>query len=162
MAVPASLRTLRAPGRTRIRPRALGVDGAMWRFCCAFADHHRVRLVPPPLAVLPAVAPLTEELCLDPLVLTDPERLYQSPPPVRPDYWETIDESGGVEKERLAFQSAAPFGVPTNDRVTVHFYRSARGRPVYHLLVVHGVWRRDQGFEDQLCRDLARAGVSCA
>ena len=85
MVVPVSLRTLRALGRTGIRPRALGLDGAVWRFCCALADHHRVRLVPPPAAVPPAVAPLTEELCLDPLVLTDPERLYQCPPPVRPD-----------------------------------------------------------------------------
>src|SRR5262249_62026750 len=43
-------------------PRGAGADRAVWRFCCALADHHRVRMVPPPMALLPAVAPLTEEL----------------------------------------------------------------------------------------------------
>ena len=41
-------------------------------------------------------SPLTADACLDPACLADPSRFYPAPPPIRPDVWETIDESDGV------------------------------------------------------------------
>ncbi|HSE94617.1 MAG TPA: hypothetical protein VLD61_01920 [Methylomirabilota bacterium] len=137
-------------------------DGTMWRLVCGLADRARVFHVPAPLVDVSCDSPLSERDCLDPRCLEDPERLYPAPPPIRPEFWETIDEADGVEVERLAFASSAPFGIRANDRVPVRFYRPARRPPVASLLVLHGIWRQDQEFEDRLCRDLARHGVSCA
>jgi dienelactone hydrolase len=107
-------------------------------------------------------SPLSEGDCLDPRSLDNPDRLYPAPPTIQPEYWETIDQAEGVEVERLAFASSAPFGIPANDLVPVRFYRPAARPPVASLLVLHGIWRQDQEFEDRLCRDLARQRVSCA
>ncbi len=108
------------------------------------------------------MSPVTEDRCLDPRCLDDPARFYPAPPPIRPDVWETVDQADGVDVEALVFQSPAPFGIPANDRVTVRFYRPAVRRPRYSLLVLHGIWRQDQVFEDKLCRELAQHGVSSA
>ena len=137
-------------------------DGTMWRLVCGLADRARVFHVPAPVPNACGNSPLSERDCLDPRCLEDPDRLYPAPPPIQPEFWETIDEADGVEVERFAFASSAPFGFPANDRVPVRFYRPARRPPVASLLVLHGIWRRDQEFEDRLCRDLARHGVSCA
>jgi dienelactone hydrolase len=124
-------------------------------------DRRRVRRVPPPARAASA-APLTEAACLDPLILTDPARLYAASPPIRPECWETIDESDGVARERLIFPSTAPGGIVPNDQVSVHFYRPVHRRSSYNLLVLHGIWRQDQRFEHWFCHELARAGVSSA
>ena len=138
------------------------VDGRVWGWFCGVADRARARQVPPPGLVTCGESPLSERDCLDPRSLDDPSRLYPAPPPIRPDVWETVDESDGVEVESLAFASAAPFGMAPNDRVAVRFYRPAGRAPLVNLLILHGIWRQDQEFEDRLCRDLARQGVSCA
>ncbi len=138
------------------------MDGACWRLFCRWADRARVRKVPLAGLTPLAVSPLTAKACLDPVGLADPARFYAAPATIRPDVWETIDEADGVEVEALAFQSPVPFGIPANDRVRAWFYRPARRRPRFNLLVLHGIWRQDQQFEDRLCRDLARHGVSCA
>jgi len=138
------------------------VDGPVWRWVCGIADRARVLQVPPPGLVTCGESPLSEQECLDPRALEEPDRLYPVPPAIRPDVWETIDEVEGVEVERLEFASAAPFCIPRNDRVVVRFYRPA-GRPaLVNVLVLHGIWRQDQEFEDRLCRDLARQRVACA
>ena len=138
------------------------VDGKLWRWFCGVADRARLRKVPPPGLAPAQPSPLSEELCLDPRCLEDPTRLYPAPSPVRPDVWETVDVTDGVEVEALAFASTAPFGIPANDRVSVRFYRPAGRQPLVTLLVLHGIWRQDQEFEDRLCRSLARHAVSCA
>jgi hypothetical protein len=138
------------------------VDGSLWRWFCAVADRARVRHVPPPAPVTCGPSPLSEADCLDPRCLDDPSRLYPEPLPVRPDVWETIDAADGVEVEALAFASSAPFGITTNDRVTVRFYRPAARAPRFSILILHGIWRADRDFEHRLCRDLARHGVSSA
>jgi hypothetical protein len=107
-------------------------------------------------------SPLDPDVCLDPACLADPARFYPDPPPLQPDVWETIDENDGVEVEALAFPSALPFGIAANDRVRVRFYRPAREQSRFNLLVLHGIWREDTEFEDKLCREFAREGVSCA
>jgi len=162
MASAAPVIDLDAVGQKPISPTGFRFDGALWRFCCGVADRKRVRLVPPPPAVLPAPVPILEEACLDPAALADPRLLYPAPAAVRPEWWETVDESDGVELEQLVFASPAPFGIAPNDRVVVHFYRPARRPPVFNVLVLHGIWRQDRDFEHRLCRDLAQAGVSCA
>jgi hypothetical protein len=126
------------------------------------ADRSRVRQVPLQGLVPFGESPLSIDACLDPTWLADPTRFYPVPPPIRPEVWETVDESPGVEVESLAFPSASPFGIATNDRVAVRFYRPARRRPAWTLLVLHGIWRQDTEFEDKLCRDLATHGVSSA
>jgi hypothetical protein len=137
-------------------------DGQVWRWVCGLADRARVFHVPAPRLFPGGDSPLSERDCLDPRCLDEPDRLYPAPPAIQPEFWETIDEANGVEVERLAFPSSAPFGIPVNDRVSVRFYRPA-GRPaVASLLVLHGIWRQDQEFEDRLCRDLARHQVSSA
>jgi hypothetical protein len=141
---------------------AMTSDGRMWRWVCGVADRARVLKVPPPGLVTCGESPLSERDCLDPHCLDEPSRLYPAPRPIRPDVWETIDEADGVEVEALAFPSAAPFGLSPNDRVSVRFYRPAQGPPLVNLLVLHGIWRQDQEFEDKLCRELARQRVSCA
>jgi dienelactone hydrolase len=73
-----------------------------------------------------------------------------------------MEEADGVEVEALTFVSAAPFGIAENDRVRVRFYRPARRAPLWNLLIIHGIWRQDTEFEDALCRDFARHGVSSA
>jgi dienelactone hydrolase len=148
----------------RVDEETIGVhgDGTMWRWVCGLADRARVFRVPPPALVGAEEGPLSERDCLDPRCLEDPDRLYPAPPALQPEFWETIDQAHGVEVERLAFASHAPFGIPANDRVPVRFYRPAGRPPVASLLVLHGIWRQDQDFEDRLCRDLARHGVSCA
>lgn len=138
------------------------MDSGLWRLFCRFADRSRVRLVPLHGLVPYGQSPLDPDVCLDPACLADPARFYPDPPPLQPDVWETIDENDGVEVEALAFPSALPFGIAANDRVRVRFYRPARGQSRFNLLVLHGIWREDTEFEDKLCREFAREGVSCA
>lgn len=138
------------------------MDGTLWRVFCGLADRARVRQVPPPTLVSCGTSPLGEDFCLDPRSATDPEWFYPAPGPINPDVWETVDEAEGVEVESLAFQSSAPFGISANDRVVVRFYRPAHQPIRWALLVLHGIWRQDQEFEDRLCRDLARHGVASA
>lgn len=135
-------------------------EGALWRCFCGWADRARLRRVPLAGLVPYGTSPLTEAACLDRRLLAHPDRLYPAPAPIRPEAWETIDEAPGVEVEVLTFESAAPFGIPVNDRVVARFYRPARGPTRWSLLVLHGIWRRDREFEDGFCRDLARHGVS--
>lgn len=135
-------------------------EGALWRRFCAWADRARIHRVPLAGLIPYGASPLTEEACLDQRLLAHPERLYPAPPAVRPDAWETIDDAAGVEIEAFTFGSAVPFGIPANDRVVARFYRPARGPARWGLLVLHGLWRQDRQFEDRLCRDLARQGVS--
>jgi dienelactone hydrolase len=138
------------------------MDAGVWRLVCGMADRSRVRRVPLQGLVPYGESPLSADACLDPTCLADPARFYPISGPIRPDVWETVDETDTVEVESLAFPSAAPFGIAKNDRVAVRFYRPARRRPVWTLLVLHGIWRQDTEFEDKLCRDLATNGVSSA
>jgi dienelactone hydrolase len=161
VAVAAPLRRSGSPAHPGFRLKGLRLDGALWQICCGLTDKRRIRGVPPPV-VTPEPAPVTATACLDPLFLADPAGFYPAPPPVRPLLWETLDELDGVERERLVFPSHVPFGISANDQVTVYFYRPAAGRPFYSLLILPGIWRRDRRFEDRLCRELARQGVSCA
>ncbi|HEV8673457.1 MAG TPA: hypothetical protein VGX21_05375 [Methylomirabilota bacterium] len=138
------------------------MHGALWRLFCRLADRARVRQVPLQGLVPYGSSPLTPEACLDPTCLSEPARFYPAPSAIQPEVWETIDEADGVEVEALQFRSAAPFGLTENDRVTARFYRPA-GRPaLFNLLVLHGIWRQDQEFEDRLCRQFARHQVSSA
>jgi dienelactone hydrolase len=57
---------------------------------------------------------------------------------------------------------AAPFGLTDNDRVTARYYRPAGRQARFNLLVLPGIWRQDQEFEDRLCRALARHQVASA
>jgi dienelactone hydrolase len=138
------------------------LDDTVWRWFCGVADRARARRVPLPDLVTCGTSPLSEADCLDPRCQDDPSPLYPPPPPVTPDVWETIERADGVEVETLTFASSAPFGIAPNDRVTVHFYRPAARPPLFSLLILHGIWRQDQEFEDRLCRDLARHQVSSA
>jgi dienelactone hydrolase len=140
----------------------VGIDGPIWRLVCGYADRSRVRQVPLHGLRPYGESPLSAEACLDPAYLADPGRFYPTPPPIRPDLWETTEDADGVEVEALSFASAAPFGIAANDRVNVRFYRPARRAPFWNLLIIHGIWRQDTDFEDKLCRDFARHGVSCA
>jgi dienelactone hydrolase len=138
------------------------MSGVLWRLFCRLADRARVRQVPLQGLVPYGKSPLSSEACLDPACVAEPTRFYPTPTSLQPDVWETIDEADGVEVEALEFASAAPFGLPENDRVAARFYRPA-GRPArFNLLVLHGIWRQDQEFEDRLCREFARNQVSCA
>lgn len=137
------------------------IDSALWRLVCGFADRSRVRQVPLQGLQPYGESPLSADACLDAACLRDPASFYPAPPPIRPDVWETTETTGDVEVEALAFPSSAPFGIAGNDRVTVRFYRPARRRPQWNLLVIHGIWRQDIEFEDRLCRDFAAHGVSC-
>jgi len=161
VAVSAPVRRSGSPPYPGVRLKPFGLDGPLWQIFCGLTDRRRIRAVPPPVPT-PEPAPVTEAECLDPRLLADPARFYPAPPPVRPVSWETLDQLDGVERERLVFPSHAPFGMTANDQVTVYFYRPAAGRPLYSLLILPGIWRRDRRFEDRLCRELAQQGVSCA
>jgi hypothetical protein len=132
------------------------VDETVWRWVCGVADRSRARRVPLPGLADSRTSPVSGADCLDPRSVDDPSRLYPPPPPVKPYVWEMIDRTDGVELEALTFASAAAFGIAPNDRVTVNFYRSAARPPLFSLLILHGIWRQDQEFEDKLCRALAR------
>lgn len=138
------------------------MDGRVWRVVCGAVDRARAHQVPVAGLAPEMPSPVRREECLDPRAIEDPGRFYPAPATVRPEVWETLRQTEGVEIEALEFASPAPLGLPVNDVVRVRFYRPAGRRPQAAVVVLHGLWRRGRGFEDRLCRDLARAGVGVA